>query len=182
MLLSHWFMKEVLQNSEFSKQILSVVVDEAHVISHWGSAFQKEYGTLGKVQYVLPQGTPLVAVSVTLPTCIWHDVLHKLKFSKDNYINIDVTNDHSNISLVVCAIQNPINFYTDLNFIFPPGTTAAIEIPKAFVYVDNITVETEIIDHLVKCLHPTLQSSGVIRPYNTTHGKEYHTKVMELFK
>ena len=182
MLLSRRFVKEVLQNSEFSKRVLSVVVDEAHVVSHWGSAFRKKYGTLGKVRYFLPQGTPLVAVSATLPAHIRHDVLQKLEFSKDNYIDIDVGNDRPNVSLVVCAIQNSINSYTDLNFLIPPGTTDAAEIPKAFLYADNITTGTEIIDDLVECLHPSLQSSGLIRPYNAAHGKEYRKEVMTLFK
>jgi superfamily II DNA helicase RecQ len=50
MALSRRFICEVLKNTEFGRRILSVVVDEAHIISHWGASFfEKKYGTLGTI-------------------------------------------------------------------------------------------------------------------------------------
>ncbi len=57
MALSRRFIEGVLQNAEFGKRILSVVVDEAHVVSHWGTQFRKKYGTLGTIRAHLPRGT-----------------------------------------------------------------------------------------------------------------------------
>jgi len=39
LILSKRFVKNVLRNSEITPHILSIVVDEAHVVSHWGSGF-----------------------------------------------------------------------------------------------------------------------------------------------
>jgi len=39
MILSKKFINNVIRKPEMSHRVLSVVVDEAHIISHWGSGF-----------------------------------------------------------------------------------------------------------------------------------------------
>lgn len=80
MLLARRFIREVLQNPKFASRVLGVVVDEAHVVSHWGKSFRKAYGKLGMVRAFLPHGTPLLAMSATLSRRIRYDVLHKLMY------------------------------------------------------------------------------------------------------
>ncbi|KAH7907966.1 P-loop containing nucleoside triphosphate hydrolase protein [Hygrophoropsis aurantiaca] len=182
MLLSKRFVKDVLQNTEFGRKVLSVIIDEAHVVSHWGSAFRKKYGELGKVRYFLPRGTPVVAVSATLPARIRSDVLQKQEFAKEGYVSIDIGNDRANVSLIVRGIQHAMNSYADLDFVVPSNITHASQISKTFIYADNIAVGLEIIDHLMELLPPELRSLGVIRPYNAAHGKAYRKEVMNQFK
>jgi superfamily II DNA helicase RecQ len=83
MALSRRFIRDVLKNTEFGRRILSVIVDEAHVVSHWSASFRKKYGTLGTIWAFLPRGTPIIAMSTTLPPRVRNDVLSKLQFSKD---------------------------------------------------------------------------------------------------
>jgi superfamily II DNA helicase RecQ len=181
MLLSRRFIHEVLKNPEFGKRVMSVVIDEAHVVSHWGSDFRKKYGTLGIIQAFLPGGTPIVAVSATLPTRVRNDVLTKLQFSKD-YISIDEGNDRPNVSIVVRAIQEQMKTYTDLDFVLGMDATEPSHIQKGFIYADDINVGIEIEDHLMEALPPHLRQAGLIRLYNAAHGKEYLNEVMALFK
>ncbi|KAJ6617841.1 P-loop containing nucleoside triphosphate hydrolase protein [Mycena sp. CBHHK59/15] len=180
MVLSRRFIREVLRNTEFGKRVLSVVVDEAHVVSHWGASFRKKYGTLGIIRAFLPRGTPVVALSATLPARIRSDVLSKLQFSRD-YVSIDIGNDRPNVSLVIRAIQHPLNTYADLDFTVA-GATNPSEIKKAFIYADNIATGIEIIDHLNELLPPESQKEGIIRPYNAVLSKEYRREVMAQFK
>ncbi|KAJ7476583.1 P-loop containing nucleoside triphosphate hydrolase protein [Mycena latifolia] len=180
MVLSRRFIREVLRNTEFGKRVLSVVVDEAHVVSHWGASFRKKYGTLGMIRAFLPRGTPIVALSATLPARIRSDVLSKLQFSRD-YISIDIGNDRPNVSLVVRAIQHPLNTYADLDFVVA-GITDPSEIKKTFIYADNIATGVEIIDHLNELLPPEYQEQGLIRPYNAALSKEYRREAMRQFK
>ncbi|KAH7903998.1 P-loop containing nucleoside triphosphate hydrolase protein [Hygrophoropsis aurantiaca] len=182
MLLSKHFIREVLNNTEFGKRVLSVVVDEAHVVSHWGAAFRKKYGTLGIIRSFLPRGTPLVAVSATLPARVRNDVLSKLQFSKNNYVSIDIGNDRPNVSIVVRGIQNTMNSFTDLDFVIPEGITDVTQIQKGFIYADNISLGTEISDHLNELLPLDLRNLGIIRPYNAAQSKEYRKAVMEQFR
>ncbi|KAJ7576423.1 P-loop containing nucleoside triphosphate hydrolase protein [Mycena floridula] len=180
MLLSRRFLRNVLQNSAFASRVLNVVIDEAHVVSHWGKAFRKKYGQLGIIRAFLPKGTPVVAMSATLPVRVRHDVLSKLQYKPGTYTFIDIGNDRPNVSLVVRAMQNTMNTFTDLDFLIPDGVTKAEEVQKGFVYADNITTGTDIEDHLGERLPAHLR--GIIRPYNAAHSVEYRDKVMELFK
>ncbi|KAJ6617238.1 P-loop containing nucleoside triphosphate hydrolase protein [Mycena sp. CBHHK59/15] len=185
MALSRRFIREVLRSTEFGRRILSVVVDEAHVISHWGASFRKKYGTLGMIRAFLPRGTPIVALSATLPARIRNDVLSKLQFGQD-YANIDVGNDRPNISIVVRGIQHPLNTYADLDFIVA-GVKSREDIKKTFIYADNIATGVEIIDHLTSLLPPEIRDvvqgyDAPFRPYNAALSKEYRRKAMTMFK
>ncbi|KAJ7584483.1 P-loop containing nucleoside triphosphate hydrolase protein [Mycena floridula] len=181
MLLSRRFIRNVLQNPAFGRRILNVVVDEAHVVSHWGKAFRKKYGQLGMIRAFLPKGTPIIAMSATLPARIRSDVLSKLQFKQGDYIHIDVGNDRPNVSLVVRAMQNTMNTFTDLDFMIPEGIQEAKQVLKAFLYADNIATGTEIEDHWVEKRLPA-HLAGIVRPYNAAHSSEYRKEVMGLFK
>ncbi|KAF7371798.1 p-loop containing nucleoside triphosphate hydrolase protein [Mycena venus] len=180
MALSRRFIREVLRSAEFGRRVLSIVVDEAHVVSHWGASFRKKYGTLGIIRAFLPRGTPILALSATLPARIRNDVMSKLQFGKD-YANIDIGNDRPNVSLIVRAIQHPMNSYADLDFVVE-GITHPSQIKKGFIYADNIATGVEIVDHVTELLPPELQKLGLIRPYNAALSKEYRREAMRQFK
>ncbi|KAF8867590.1 P-loop containing nucleoside triphosphate hydrolase protein, partial [Infundibulicybe gibba] len=181
MLLSKKFVNGVLRNSEMANRILSVVVDEAHVISHWGSGFRKKYGSLGVLRALLPKGTPIVAMSATLSPRVRRDLLSKLQYGND-YVNINLGNDRQNVSIVIRAIQNNMNTYSDLDFLIPDGTSEVTQIPKTFIYADNIGVGVEIEDRLYECCDARIRGLGIIRPYNAAYSAEYRARVMQLFK
>lgn len=180
-LLSHWFIQLVLKNTVFGKHVLSVTVDEAHVVLHWGGEFRKKYGMLGIIHSFLPRGVPIVAVSATLPAKLRADVLAKLQFG-DDYINIDIGNDCDNVSIVVRAIHEPMNTYVDLNFVLGTNPNTPADIKKTFIYGDDININIEIEDHLDQLLPEHLQGQGLICPYNAVHDKKYLKEVMDLFK
>ncbi|KAF8153775.1 P-loop containing nucleoside triphosphate hydrolase protein [Crassisporium funariophilum] len=182
LLLSRRFIKDVLKNNNLQNRIMSVVVDEAHVISHWGHGFRKKYGELGIVRSFLPKATPIVAVSATLSGHVRRDVLRVLRFDHQNFVDIDVGNDRSNVSIVVRGIQHPLNSYADLDFIIKEHITDPSEIPKTFIYCDNIAMGTEIITYLMKRLPDEMRYLGFIRPYNACFSKEYRTVVMDKFR
>ncbi|EDR07545.1 uncharacterized protein LACBIDRAFT_298548 [Laccaria bicolor S238N-H82] len=138
MILSKKFINNVIRKPEMSHCILSVVVDEAHVISHWGSGFRKKYGTLGVLRTLLPKGTPVVAMSATLAG--------------------------------------------DLEFLIPKGRRRADEVPKGFIYADNVSGGLDMVDYLDGLLPTELQGMGLIQPYNAGLSKECHDLVMGLFK
>ena len=161
-----------------------MVIDEAHIIiiSHWGNGFRKKYGELGIIRSFLLKSTPIVAVSATLSGRVRRDVLRVLRFDLNNFVNIDVGNDRPNVSIVIRGIHHPLNTYVDLNFVVGELKANAGEIPKTFIYCDNIAMGTEIIDHLTKLLPPHLQLLGLVRPYNASFSKEYRKAIMGEFK
>ena len=66
-------MTSVLKKCEFATHLLSMVTNEAHVVSHWGANFYKTYSYLEILRALLPKGTLIVAMSATLPPLIHED-------------------------------------------------------------------------------------------------------------
>ncbi|KAE9385324.1 P-loop containing nucleoside triphosphate hydrolase protein [Gymnopus androsaceus JB14] len=181
MLLSKRFTDGVLRNAEFRKRILKVAVDEAHVVSHWGDGFRKKYGELGMVRALLPPGVSMLAMSATLPARVRKDILAKLQYGKE-YEFLNVGNDRPNVLLVVRAIEHPLNSYRDLDFIIPPNISDSKEIPKTFLYADNVMKGVDIEDHLTELLPVEMQALGIIRVYSSAFSHEYRAEVMRLFR
>lgn len=121
MILTKKFIKGVFRNAELQQRILSVVVDEAHVISHWGAGFRKKYGELGILQTLLPKDVSFIALSATLAPKVRKDVVQKLHMSESHgiFVDINIGNDRTNVSLVARAMEHPMNTYRDVNFIIP---------------------------------------------------------------
>ncbi|KAI0732447.1 P-loop containing nucleoside triphosphate hydrolase protein [Fomitopsis betulina] len=63
MLQSRTFVSRILRNPRFARHVVSLFVDEAHHISHWGADFRKKYASLDVIHAFLPRGTPVIAVT-----------------------------------------------------------------------------------------------------------------------
>ena len=182
LILSKRFIKNVLRNPEMTPRLLSIVIDEAHVVSHWGSGFQKKYGTLGILRAIIPKGTPFIAMSATLSERVRLDVLEKLQFKEGEFVNLDIGNDRHNVSLVVRAIHNPMNTYSDLDFLIPVGAKDPSEVKKAYVYADQINAASDIEERLYSISPDSFRHAGIIRPYSAAYSSEYREGVMTMFK
>ncbi|KAF9556931.1 P-loop containing nucleoside triphosphate hydrolase protein [Agrocybe pediades] len=181
-MLSAKFRDNVILNPKMASRILAVVVDEAHVISHWGADFRKDYGQLGILRSMLPAGTPFVAMSATLSRKIRRDVLKKLEFNEKAYLNLDIGNDRSNVSIVVRSIHNTMATFSDMDFVIPKGVTRADDIPLTFIYADKISDGVGIEERLTELLPESLRDQGLIRPYSAAYTVEHREIVMELFR
>ncbi|KAH9914216.1 P-loop containing nucleoside triphosphate hydrolase protein [Fomitopsis serialis] len=185
MLQSRSFKDRVLRNTQFMRRVLSVVVDEAHCLSHWGADFRKMYASLGSIRAFLAPGTPIIAVTATLTARVRRDLHTKLHFPKTGSRFVNVGNDRPNVSIIVRACEHPQNTLADLDFILPDTIATPHDIPKTYLYVDKIDTGNAIIDHLGKLLrqrNPTLYELGVIRPFNATMSPEYRSHAMAAFR
>ena len=109
-----------------------------------------------------------------------------LHFSKGEYRFINVGNNRPNVSIAVRSCRHPLNSFQDLDFIFPPTIQSLSDIPKTWIYVDNITEGEKMADYLNALLEtrsPNLRDSyNAIRPYNARLPPEYRTAAMEAFR
>jgi len=181
MLLSRRFIDGVLRKPEFGSRCLSVFIDEAHCISHWGNSFRKKYASVGIVRAFLPKDTPIVAVTATLTPRVKDDLMAKLQFNRD-IIFINIGNDRPNVAQVVRAMEHPMNSYRDLDFLIPENMSSPGNVNKCFLYTDNIKEGGHITDYLNGHVCEEYQSQGLVRPYNASMSKRYRKLVMNLFK
>lgn len=182
MLLSRRFIDGVLRKPEFGARCLSVFVDEAHCVSHWGDSFRKKYASLGIVRAFLPKATPIVAVTATLTPRVRDNLLSKLQINPNNYLFINIGNDRPNVSQVVRAMEHPMNTFRDVDFMIPDDMQSPSDIKKGFLYCDDVNIGTDLTDHLNARVKPEFREIGLVRPYNATMSKEYRQQVMKLFK
>ncbi|KAF6743050.1 P-loop containing nucleoside triphosphate hydrolase protein [Ephemerocybe angulata] len=181
-LLSKDFIDEVLRDKGFARRVLSVVVDEAHVVSHWGASFRKQYGELGMIRAFLPPKTPLVAMSATFPPRVRGDVLRRLDISLVDHISIDIGNDRSMVALAVRSIHGTIVSHTDFDFTVPNSATSPKDIPSTMLFSDSVMGSAPIIDHLEELLPENLKSTGLIRPFSAGLTNEYREILLRDFK
>src|SRR4051812_5321094 len=59
-------MRRVFEDSEINRRITAVVIDEAHLVHHWGDAFRPQYAQVGKLRIILGPHIPWFACSATL--------------------------------------------------------------------------------------------------------------------
>ncbi|KAL1699002.1 P-loop containing nucleoside triphosphate hydrolase protein [Schizophyllum commune] len=149
-LLSQQFFNVVLRNKKFTRNIFSVVVDEAHCVSHWGADFRKEYGRIGSIRVFLPH-VPVIAVSATLTRRVRRNVVDTLQLNRSStrpYLWLNAGNDRPNIAFIVRPMHHTMTSYRDLDFVIPTGASKADDIPKTWIYADNINAGYAIVQHL----------------------------------
>ncbi|KAJ7030142.1 P-loop containing nucleoside triphosphate hydrolase protein [Mycena alexandri] len=182
MLLTRRFIDGVLRKPEFGTRCLSVFIDEAHCVSHWGDSFRKKYGSIGITRAFLPRAVPIIAVSATLTPRVHDDLLVKLRIDPKNYLYVNIGNDRPTVAHIVRAMEHPMNSHRDLDFLVDEDMVSPCDVKKAFVYSDDTKEGAGIIDHLNDRVHPDFRSRGLVRPYNASMSREYRDAVMLLFR
>ncbi|KAJ7264229.1 P-loop containing nucleoside triphosphate hydrolase protein [Mycena rebaudengoi] len=182
MLLSRRFIDGVLRKPEFGSRCLSVFIDEAHCVSHWGASFRKKYASIGIIRAFLPRAIPIIAVSATLTPRVHQDLLAKLQIDPKDYVYVNIGNDRPTVAQVVRAMEHPMNSYRDLDFLAPDTMTSPADMPKAFIYCDDTKDGAGIVDHVNGRVHPQYRERGLVRPYNAAMSKDYRDTVMRLFR
>lgn len=182
MLLSRRFIENVLRRPGFSSRVLSIFIDEAHCISHWGDSFRKKYGSIGIVRAFLPKTVPIIAVSATLVPRVRKDIISKLQFDTHLYDFINVGNDRPNVAQIVRAAEYPLNSYRDLEFMVPTVMESPNDILKGFIYCDEIKAGNNITDYLNARVPLQYHNWGMVRPYNAAMSSEYRAQALLLFR
>jgi superfamily II DNA helicase RecQ len=182
MLVSRKFIDEVLRKPAFGPRCLSVFIDEAHCVSHWGASFRKAYSSIGIVRAFLPRNTSIVAVTATLTPLVHQDLISKLQFNRNDYLFINIGNDRPNVCQVVRSMEHPANTFRDLDFLVPNTMSTATDIKKGFLYSDDIKAGALITDYLNQRVDPKYRQHGLVRPYNASMSKKYRQRVMKRFR
>ncbi|KAH7921724.1 hypothetical protein BV22DRAFT_971914, partial [Leucogyrophana mollusca] len=66
MCLEHEGFRALLKSPDYTKNLIGVIVDEAHFISQWGGDFRTAYSKLAELRAYIPPHIPILAMSATL--------------------------------------------------------------------------------------------------------------------
>ena len=148
---------KLLRKSEFMRNVLSIVIDEAHCVSEWGENFRKAFGELGRLRSYVPVTIPFMVTSATLPTHILDNVVQKLHISKSRSLFINLGNDCPNITHMVCRLHGAKGDFATLDFILDKCSTGG-PLTKTIVFFESCQLTFKGFKHLQECLPPALQS------------------------
>ncbi|KAH9910453.1 P-loop containing nucleoside triphosphate hydrolase protein, partial [Epithele typhae] len=195
MLQSKTFVDTFLRNRRFTRNIVSLFIDEAHCTVHWGADFRKEYGTLGKIRPFLPANTPIIAVSATITPRVRKAIHSSLHLGQSSHRArwINEGNDRPNISIIIRALEYPLNSLQDINFIIPDTIASASDIPITQIFADDVELGSQVVDHLNERLRSILGTATqvatmiiedleCVRPFNAQLSQDYRAAAMPQFR
>ncbi|KAK7030656.1 p-loop containing nucleoside triphosphate hydrolase protein [Favolaschia claudopus] len=137
MALSSPFHAKVLNNPLFTKNIIALVIDEAHCICEWGGDdFRPEYRKIVQLAARLPTGTPILAATATAPRDVIKDIIGYLGLPEDT-ARVEVSNEKLNVSLVVRILQEEPESFADLIVMFPDSFGRPEDFDQSLFYVNG---------------------------------------------
>lgn len=169
----------LLRNHSFLRNLISIIIDEAHCVVKWGS-FRPEYREMGLLRHNIPDSIPLYIVSATLPPVVMRDVRRLLRIRSNPYEEI-MSNDRPNVSLMVRRINYPLNSFWDLSFLVPNGWTPEQPKPPLFLFFfDSISVLQDAVEFLRSRLPP--EHRHLILPFHSRMSEEHRLQTIALMK
>jgi superfamily II DNA helicase RecQ len=117
MCLDHQGFSAFLRNPAFTQHFSHLVVDEAHCIDQWGKDFRRSWSELERLRSYMPQGTPVLACSATMPPHVLARVQEVLGISKYQSYHLNLSNRRANITKLVLPMQGASGDFECLNFV-----------------------------------------------------------------
>jgi superfamily II DNA helicase RecQ len=148
---------KLLRTPQFTRCVLSVVIDEAHCVSEWGENFRKAFGDLGHLRSYVPVTIPFLITLATLPPHILDNVVQKLHVSKSHSVLINLGNDCPTLTQMVCRMRGAKGDLAALDFVVDEGVTGGPLI-KTIVFFESRVLTYKGYKHLQRFLPPALQS------------------------
>ncbi|KAI0694459.1 P-loop containing nucleoside triphosphate hydrolase protein [Cytidiella melzeri] len=105
-----------MRDAEWTKNILGTVIDEAHCVLEWKESFRTSFGLFHKAWVYLP-GKPIFAASATLTPSMIDSLADTLSFACSNSFILNVGNNRSNLTTVVCRMVGGEKDFAALDFL-----------------------------------------------------------------
>ncbi|KAJ3552473.1 hypothetical protein NM688_g4132 [Phlebia brevispora] len=178
MMLEHAGLMKLLHTSSFTDDIVAVVVDEAHCISHWGHDFRPHYRQLATIRSLVPLNVPFLATSATMPPNVLADIQHTLHFASHRTFFLNLGNDRPNITLLVSRLQSPKDLGA-LDFVLDE-TVSEEELIETVIYVNTRDLALQVRHHLVEQVPECYRSQ--IDFIHSRRSRRAKKRVMERFR
>src|SRR5258708_21743409 len=107
--------ESLFKKKSFADKIISIIIDEAHCVSQWGSC-RPEYRHIGSLQHLQCAPCTMMVTSATLTPWAISDVKSILSLREDYVFFSQCSIDRPNINLVIRPMLNPRKSFVDLTF------------------------------------------------------------------
>lgn len=137
MCIEHPEFRKWIASKETARDMLAVIVDEAHCISQWGGDFRTTYAMLHKLRSFVPPNVPVLATSATLPPAALSDVCSHLNIDLAQTFFLNLGNDRHNLTSTVQKMKSSTD-YSALDKLLPLQASSPDEIPKTIIFTNSV--------------------------------------------
>ncbi|KAI1791171.1 P-loop containing nucleoside triphosphate hydrolase protein [Ganoderma leucocontextum] len=180
-LLRNDHFKQLFRDEAFRKLLVSVLVDEAHVIAQWADLFRKDYGELSQLRILTGTEIPWGLLSATFPTQVFNRCFSSVRMGDYRaFWGLDLGSDRRNVAQWVRRMEYPRSSFASL-FAFIPQTLNTIEdLPKTILYFRTRRDARTACGLLRRLLPATLRE--LLWPYTAVFTEFYKETIMERFR
>ena len=166
----------LLKEPRWSRDILLMVIDEAHCIEHWGAEFRKHYSSLETLRSFVPRGVPILATSATLPPATLKHIRSVLGINAEKSFHLNLGNDRMNIIPLVWPMEGAASNLEALDFIVR-GRNQPL---RTIIYFNDKRLTMRACNHL-RTLLPISQAH-IVDVLHASRGSRAKKDVMERFR
>jgi len=179
MCLDHPEFSSLLRSADFTKNVATIVVDEAHCVSQWGDNFRKRYADLGRLRSFVSNSVPFLAVSATLPAFILEQVQARLLLSESDTFLVNLGNDRRNITTILCRMRGAASDLQALDFTVDEARSG-LPLKRTIIFFNSRELTQQGYRHLQRQL-PTSQKAeiGFLHAFRSTPSKNL---ILKLFR
>ncbi|KIL61089.1 hypothetical protein M378DRAFT_1059936, partial [Amanita muscaria Koide BX008] len=134
--------EKLMKDRLFVNSLISMVIDEAHCISQWGS-FRPEYRHIGQLRYLQRKQCPYLITSATLSPAIIQDIKKVLNLDEDKLLLSRCSINRTNFAIVVRPILHSLSSFVDLKFLLNDWKPGDPQPPKFLIFFDNIQTSVQ---------------------------------------
>jgi superfamily II DNA/RNA helicase len=179
MCLEHTETRELLSSSDFSKDIIGFIVDEAHCISQWGGDFRKPYGMLDRLRAFVTSCTPFLATSATITPAAFGEIVGKLNIDIEKSFYLNLGNDRPNVTPSVLQMNNQKDFEALKNLV-AAGVESPDDLTKTIIFTNSIRLTMQIRRYLREILPPSCHS--YVDAFHALRAPKAKHRVMKNFR
>ncbi|KAI0634743.1 P-loop containing nucleoside triphosphate hydrolase protein [Trametes polyzona] len=179
MCLKHPQFSALMRSPEFMRDVLYMVVDEAHCISQWGDSFRKLYSQLVQLRSLLGVRKPFLLASATFPPFMLLDVFLKLEFRESTTYFVNIGNNRPNITPIVHHMKAARSSLPILDFLVQnaiPGSA----LPRTIVFFNTRDLAFKACRYLQDCVCESLQNQ--INFLHAGRGQRARRRAMRQFR
>ncbi|KAI0687166.1 P-loop containing nucleoside triphosphate hydrolase protein [Cytidiella melzeri] len=109
MVFKHPRFSQLVRDSKWTKNLLGMVVDEAHCVLEWGKEFRRDFDDIEKTRSYMSR-KPIMFCTATLTAKMLDQLLTKLSFPRHNSFLLNLGNERHNVTPIVCPMKGPMDF------------------------------------------------------------------------
>ncbi|RDB26965.1 Bloom syndrome [Hypsizygus marmoreus] len=145
MCLKHPEFRKWLSDPETTKDMLGIIVDEAHCISQWGGDFRPLYADVQKLRALMPSHIPVLLTSATLNPPALKEVCSKMEVDLNSSFFLNRGNHRINITSSVIRMDGAKDFAAVREHLPCPDQVTSPEDFKKTIIFTNVVNDTQIL-------------------------------------